>query len=160
VSVCQESSALSTMADQEQERDISSLPEMVETVPDPRSTQGRTYQLSFVLAVSVVAVLAGAANFRQICDQVADLPQSLLRKLDGRWCYFRCLLAWPSERTIRRVLENIDAAKLDQAVGGWLLTRARRGEDSVWAVAINGTVLTGAWTDAHDQSVGLLTLTG
>jgi DDE_Tnp_1-associated/Transposase DDE domain len=151
VSVCQELSSLSIATDDEQEWDISSLVEMLETVPDPRSTRGRIYRLSFILAVSLVAVLAGAANFRQIRDQVADMPQSLLRKLGGRWCYFRCLFGWPSERTIRRVLEGIDAAALDQTVGGWLLTRARRGEDGVLAVAIDGKVLAGAWTDAHDQ---------
>jgi DDE_Tnp_1-associated len=88
VSVCQEFSSLSTAAGEEQEWDISSLVEMLETVPDPRSTRGRIYRLSFILGVSLVAVLAGAASFRQIRDQVADLPQSLLRKLGGRWCYF------------------------------------------------------------------------
>ncbi len=151
MSVCQQSSSLSTAADDEQEWNISSLVEMLEKVPDPRSTRGRIYQLSFILAVSLVAVLAGASSFRQIRDQVADMPQSLLRKLGGRWCYFRCLFGWPSERTIRRVLENIDAATLDQAVGGWLLTRARRIENGVLAVAIDGKVITGAWTDANDQ---------
>jgi hypothetical protein len=63
VSVCQESSALSTAGDEEQEWDISSLVEMLETVPDPRSTRGRIYRLSFILGVSLVAMLAGAASF-------------------------------------------------------------------------------------------------
>jgi DDE_Tnp_1-associated len=90
VSVCQQFSSLSTAADEEWEWDISSLVEMLEKVPDPRSVRGRMYQLSFIVAVSLVAVLAGAASFRQIRDQVADMPQSLLRKLGGRWCYCRC----------------------------------------------------------------------
>jgi hypothetical protein len=61
------------------------------------------------------------------------------------------LFGWPSERTIRRVLEAIDAAELDRAVGGWLLTRARRIENGVLALAIDGKVLKGAWIDANDQ---------
>ena len=74
---------MSTTAEEEPECGISSLVEMLEKVPDPRSTRGRIYRLSFVLAVSLVAVLAGASNFRQIRDHVVDMPQSLLRKLGG-----------------------------------------------------------------------------
>jgi len=104
-----------------------------------------------LLAVSLVAVLAGASNFRQIADQVADLPQSLLWKLGAKWCYFRCVFGWPSERTIRRVLENIDADELDLLAGEWLRERAHRDADGVLVLALDGKVLRGAWTDENDQ---------
>ena len=124
---------------------------MLGKVPDRRSAQGRVYGLVFLLAVSLVAVLAGASNFRQIGSQVADLPQSLLRKLGARWCYFTCLFRWPSERTIRRVLEDIDADELDLLTGTWLRERARRDADGMMVLAIDGKVLRGAWTDENDQ---------
>jgi DDE_Tnp_1-associated len=54
---------VSTPAGQEQECDVSSLLEMLETVPDPRKSRGRLYTLSFILAVSLVATLAGASSF-------------------------------------------------------------------------------------------------
>ena len=77
---------LSTAAhDDARECDISGLLEMLGKVPDPRSVRGRIYKLSFILAVSLAAVLAGASSFRQIRDQVADMPQSLVRKLGGKW---------------------------------------------------------------------------
>lgn len=88
MSVRQGLSSVSTTADEEPKCDISSLLEMLGKVPDPRSTQGRIYRLSFILAVSLVAVLAGASNFRQIRDQVVDMPQSLLRKLGGSGVIF------------------------------------------------------------------------
>jgi predicted transposase YbfD/YdcC len=103
------------------------------------------------LAVSLVAVLAGASNFRQIGDQVADLSQSLLCKLGARWCYFRRGFGWPSERTIRRVLENIDADELDLLMGTWLRERACRDADGVTVLALDGKVLRGAWTDENDR---------
>lgn len=127
----------------EQECDISGLLNVVGKVKDRRGRRGRVYELAFILAVSVVAVLAGASNFRQISDQVADFPQSLLQKLGARWCYFRRVLAWPSERTIRRVLENIDADELDLLVGRWLRENARRDADGVLVLAIDGKALRG-----------------
>lgn len=142
---------MSTPVDEETACDISSLLEMLEQVPDRRKPRGKQYRLSFILAVSLVATLAGASSFRQIRDQVADLPQPLLQKLGGSWCFFRCRFGYPSERTIRRVLEDIDAAALDRIVGAWLRSVVRRGADGVLALALDGKVVKGAWTDEHGQ---------
>jgi predicted transposase YbfD/YdcC len=155
VSVCQGCSSVSIPAGEVRECDISGLLEMLETVPDPRKSRGKVYKLSFILAVSLVATLAGASSFRQIRDQVADMPQSLLRKLGGSWCFFRCMFGYPSERTIRRVLEAVDAAALDRVVGAWLRSVVRRMSDGVvdevLALALDGKVLKGAWTDHNGQ---------
>ena len=62
------------------EWDIASLLKALGTVKDPRKRRGRMYGLTFMLAASLIAVLAGASNFRQVADHVADLPQSVLRK--------------------------------------------------------------------------------
>ena len=146
---------MSTPAGEEADCDISSLLEMLEQVPDRRKSRGRKYRLSFILAVSLVATLAGASSFRQIRDQVADMPQSLLRKLGGSWCFFRRRFGYPSERTIRRVLEDIDAAALDRIVGAWLRSVVRRVTDGVvdgvLALALDGKVVKGAWTDENGQ---------
>ena len=150
MSVCHGFSSLSNAADGEEECDISSLLDVLGQVKDRRSPQGRVYELVFILAVSLVAVLAGASNFRQVGDQVADFPQSLLRKLGAKWCYFRGVFGWPSERTIRRVLEDIDADALDLLIGAWLCERARRDSDGMLVLAIDGKVLRGAWTGDHD----------
>jgi hypothetical protein len=98
--------------------------------------RGKVYGQVFVLAAALVAVLAGAKNFREISDQVVDLPQSLLRKLGGTWCWFRRMFRVPGEDTVRRVLTNIDAAALDLAVGAWLQARAGRPSDGLLRLAI------------------------
>lgn len=94
----------SNSADSEREPNICSLLEMVGRLADPRSPQGKRHELVFVLAAAVVAVLAGAGNYRQIASEVADLPQSLLAKLGARWSWFTLRYTWPSEATLRRVL--------------------------------------------------------
>ena len=53
-------------------------------VPDPRKARGRRYDLVLVLAVAAACTLAGAKTFREIGDQAADLPHSVLRDLGGR----------------------------------------------------------------------------
>ena len=58
---------------------------MLASVTDPRSPQGIQHALVFVLAVCVVAMLAGAKNYREIAGHAADMPQSLLRKLGAEW---------------------------------------------------------------------------
>lgn len=149
--MCHGSSALSNTDDPtEHECDISGLLEMLGTVTDRRSPRGRIYGLVFLLAASLVAVLAGATNFRQISDQIVDLPQSLLAKLGAKWCWFRGVFGWPSERTIRRVLEDIDAGELDRIVGAWLHTNARRDGAGRLVLAIDGKVMRGAWTDEDE----------
>jgi DDE_Tnp_1-associated len=150
VSVCQRCSSVSTPAD-EGPGDPSGLLAMLEQVPDPRKARGKMYKLSFILAIALVATLAGASNFRQIRDQVVDMPQSLLAKLGARWCYFRRWFICPSEHAIRYVLEKIDAAELDRIVGAWLRSAARTTVDGVLELALDGKVLKGAWTDDNGQ---------
>ena len=106
--------------------DISSLLGMLASATDPRSPQGIQHALVFVLAVCVVAMLAGAKNYREIAGHAADMPQSLLRKLGAEWSWFRLRCKHPSESTIRNVLTRINAAQLDLVTGTWLAAQARK----------------------------------
>src|SRR6266498_1475151 len=135
----------------EGERNRVGLLEMLTQLADPRSSQGKRHKLVFVLACAVVATLAGATNYRQLASQVADLPQSLLAELGARWNWFRRRFGWPSEPTLRRVLQSIDAAELDRLVGAWLYARAWRDADGLLVIALDGKVLRGSWTEANDQ---------
>lgn len=130
---------------------ISSLLETLQLLTDPRSPQGKRHELVFTLACAVIAVLAGACNFRQIGSHAADFPQSLLAKLGAKWNWFALRYDWPSEATLRRILQDIDAAQLDLLTGSWLFERAHRDTDDLLVIALDGKVLRGAWTDADHQ---------
>jgi predicted transposase YbfD/YdcC len=152
VSVFHGFSSLSTAADGDDiDANAASLLKALGKVTDRRKSRGKIYDLVFILAISLVAVLAGASNFREVGDQVADFSQSLLCKLGAKWCFFRLGFRFPSERTIRRVLENIDAAEFDLIVGSWLRERASRGSDGMLALAIDGKVLRGSWNGENNQ---------
>ena len=132
--------------------DISSLLGMLASVTDPRrSPQGMQHALVFVLAVCVVAMLAGAKNYREIAGHAADMPQSLLRKLGAEWSWFRLRYKHPSKSTIRSVLTRIDAAELDMITCAWLFAQARKSGNDEWEIAVDGKVMRGAWTDENDK---------
>ena len=134
-----------------EDADISSLLGMLASVTDPRSPQGIQHILEFVLAVCVVAMLAGAKNYREIAGHAADIPQPLLRKLGAEWSWFRLRYKYPSESTIRNVLTRIDAAELDVITGAWLFAQARKSGNDEWEIALDGKVMRGAWTDENDK---------
>lgn len=151
MSVSHDASDVSNTAASAGERNRVGLLEMLGRLVDPRSPQGKRHELVCVLACAVVATLAGATNFRQLGSHAADLPQSLLEKLGARWNWFDQLFDAPSEPTLRRVLQDIDAAELDRLVGAWLAERAHRDADGLLVIAVDGKVLRGAWTDANGQ---------
>ncbi len=84
---------------------------------DPRKSRGVRHRLVTVLAAAVCAVLAGARSYVAIAEWAHDLPLSVRVRLGiGRWA--------PSESTIRRILQALDADELDRAVSAWLAARA------------------------------------
>lgn len=115
-------------------------------MPDPRKRRGRRFGLVFVLAVAVVAVLAGASNFREVSDNADDLSQGLLAALGGRTQPLAREIVVPSEKRIRTLIQQIDATVLDEIVGGWLwrLARAGRLEPLLTALAVDGKHLRGS----------------
>lgn len=134
-----------------EDADMSGLLGMLASVTDPRSPQGIQHILEFVLAVCVVAMLAGAKNYREIAGHAADIPQPLLRKLGAEWSWFRLRYKYPSESTIRNVLTRIDAAALDMITCAWLFAQARKSGNDEWEIALDGKVMRGAWTDENDK---------
>jgi hypothetical protein len=113
-------SSSQTPVDPEWEDALPGLLELFANVPESRKPRGLIFPLAFVLAASLIAMLGGAAYFRQIADQVADFPQELLGKLGGRWCYFRSRFRTPCDRTFQRVFECVDVERLETEIGAWL----------------------------------------
>lgn len=135
--------------------DISELLDMLRQVPEFRAERGREYDLSFILAVCVVATLAGAKNSREIATVASGICQCQLMMMGARWDYFRNCYRYPRRTVIWMVLGKIDAAELDRITGKWLLAQARKaiGEDGKieWVIAVDGKVLRGSWTDENGQ---------
>jgi len=73
---------------------------MLASVPEFREARGRVYNLAFILAVCLVAVLGGAKNYREISTIVAEIPQWMLRLVGAEWNYFTLRYEHPRKTTM------------------------------------------------------------
>jgi GNAT superfamily N-acetyltransferase len=115
------------------------LIELLRTVVDPRKPQGVRHPVVTVVAIAVCAALSGARGFTAIAEWAKDLSRDTLRRL-GSWRWTA-----PSEPTIRRVLQKLDADALDAKIGPWLLQHCHL--DGA-AVSVDGKTL----RRAHDAN--------
>jgi predicted transposase YbfD/YdcC len=123
------------------------LLEALAAVVDPRARRGVRHRFSSILAIGVCAVLAGATSFVAIAEWASDLTPGVRLRLGlGR--------RPPSESTIRRVLQRVDAAALDRAVSAWLAARIDP-QSGTSVIAIDGKSARGARV-ADERAVHLL----
>ena len=125
---------------------VEGLMEEIRQTTDPRKARGIRHALSVVLGIAVCAVLCGARSYRAIGDWANALRKQDLRRFGSRRD------RPPSEPTIRRVLQAVEAEEFDERIGGWLL---RQQVLSGKAVAMDGKTLRGS-RDGEELPVHLL----
>ena len=114
------------------------LMELLNTILDPRKPRGVRHPVVTIVAIALCAALSGARSFCAIAEWTQTLSREALRKLGSKRS------TPPSEPTIRRVLQRLDADRLDAQFGHWLAaqhTLAGRG------LAVDGKTVRGA----HDN---------
>jgi len=111
------------------------------SLPDRRHLRGRRHDQTSILAVAICAVLCGARSYVAIAEWAARCSQNLLKRLGCRRSVLSRHYVPPSEPTIRRVLQSIDAEQVDRALASWLRGLCSGQSD---AVAIDGKTLRGA----------------
>ena len=103
---------------------LRSLVDMLNGVADPRKPRGVRHQIGAVLAVMVLAALAGGRNFRELADRAAELPPELLWLTECRVHPVTGAHVTPSKATMRRIAHDIDADAADQRICEWLRAEA------------------------------------
>jgi predicted transposase YbfD/YdcC len=114
---------------------VEGLMEEIRQTTDPRKARGIRHSLSVVLGIAVCAVLCGARSYRAIGDWAKALRRQDLRRFGSRRD------RPPSEPTIRRVLQAVEAEEFDERIGRWLL---RQQVLDGKAVAMDGKTLRGS----------------
>jgi hypothetical protein len=99
---------------------VSALVEVFDGLVDPRFPRGIRHGLASVLTITVLAVLAGATNFREAGDRASELPADLLVAAGARTNPRTARPEAPSAATISRVVQDIDAEHADARVGAWI----------------------------------------
>lgn len=110
---------------------------LLKTLVDPRKPRGVRHPVVTIVAIAVCAALSGARSFCAIAEWAQGLSREALRQLGSK------RRAPPSEPTIRRVLQRLNADQVDAKIGGWL---ASHNLFSGRALAVDGKTL----RRAHD----------
>ena len=133
------------------------LLERLGALTDPRSRQGRRHALAGVLAIAAAAVLGGARSYTAIAEFARELEAATLERLGVFKRPYSSVYVAPSEPTLRRTLQQVDADELDRVVGGWLAEQQAQAPttDQSGAVAVDGKTLRGA-VGADGRQVHLL----
>lgn len=134
--------------------DVNSLPlegaggliDVLKTVVDPRKPRGVRHPVVTVVAIAACAALSGARSFTAIAEWAQGLSRDALKRLGSkRW-------KPPSEPTIRRVLQGLNANAVDGRIGQWILSQH---EVAGHGVAVDGKTVRGAH-DAGQRAPHLL----
>jgi Domain of unknown function (DUF4338)/DDE_Tnp_1-associated/Transposase DDE domain len=120
---------------------LESLRDVFRCLPESRRGHGLRHRQPFVLACAAVAMLMGAGGYQAMEDQCGKLTQRQLRALGCPWNEKKKRYLPPSDSTFFRVLNRVDAAAFDLALGRWMMEQ----EISVLqALAVDGKVLRGS----------------
>ena len=114
----------------------------LQALPDVRKARGIRHQLVSILAVAVGAVVCGARSFVAIGEWSGQLSPTMRRRLHCRRQPETGEYQSPSEATIRRTLQGMDAEALDRVVNEWMASRHRVEPGA--GIAVDGKVLRGA----------------
>lgn len=127
-------------------KQLETLIDTLKSLPDPRQNRGKRHRMISIIATSICAVLCGARSYAAIAQWAQHRTQNQLKRLWSRFNDKTQQYEPPSEPTIRRTLQSIDAEAVDQAIYGWINSLF-----SSDAVAFDGKVLKGARNDDGSQ---------
>jgi len=120
-------------------------------IPEPRQARGIRHGKISLLVLSLCAIICNARSFSAISEWAKGCSQNMLKRLGCRFNEKTQRYEPPSEPTIRRFLQKVDAEEVDKALCDWLRTLA--GKEA--AVAVDGKTLKGA-RQANGRQVHLL----
>jgi hypothetical protein len=127
-----------------------SLYESLKQISDPRKRRGCSYrEVSGLLVLSIAAVLAGRQSYAAIAQWVQDVPEDLLRSLRCTRNARTGRCRRPSEPTIRRMLNSVDAEEVDRVLATWAQEQCVQLPNN--AIAIDGKALRGSYRDGDDR---------
>ena len=127
-------------------KQMHSLPDFFNGIPDPRRAQGRRHRLPVVLAIAAGAVLCGMRGYKAIAGWADDLGVKARQRFGCRREKGRYLV--PSESIIRDVLVRVDPTLLDRALQQW---NAAFGQEDQ-SLAIDGKTLCNAINEEGQQT--------
>lgn len=121
-------------------KNADSLMQTLLSIKDHRMPRGVRHNKISILAISICAIVCGARSFAAISEWALRCSQNMFQRLGCRYNTKKQCYEPPSEPTIRRFLQCVDAQCVDQALCCWLQGIAGKHQ----AIAVDGKTLRGA----------------
>ncbi len=119
------------------QKQATDLIEILKMLHDPRCKRGVRHRNLSIIAIAICSVICGCRGYTAIAQWAKHCSQKMLSML---WCKKKDhVYIPPSEPTIRRQLQRIDADEVDMAISDWF-----RQLCSGNAIGIDGKTLKGA----------------
>ena len=119
---------------------VESLRKLLTDLPDYRKPLGLRHPLKAVLLIAICAILGGSRSYLAISQWAARSTQAMRKRFHCRRNDRTKQCEAPSEPTIRRVLQSVDAQAIDNIIGQWFLSLSDPNDP----IAIDGKTLRGA----------------
>lgn len=115
-------------------------------IPDHRRSQGRQYQLSYVLLFSIFAILCGASRYQDIADFITVHFERLDEIYDMKWTRA------PAYTTVRNVIQGTNKFELEKAFRNYT-EELLKIDDLILSqcLAIDGKALRGSFDHFNDK---------
>lgn len=124
------------------------LMDALKTVKDPRSARGSQHRFICIMSITVCALLSGCRSYQAIADWAANLTENEKKK-------FFCRRGTPSESTIRKTLQRVDADTFDKIISAWLLKQSGFLGQIKGDIAVDGKTARGSH-DGDQKAAHLL----
>ena len=122
------------------------LLEFLDQIPDTRRAQGKTYQLSFMIFFSILAILSGAEGYRGIESFFEIHLKKLKRKFNLKW------KKRPAYTTVRNILKGVDEEEFEKAFRDYSKAIASlESSTKTRTIAIDGKVLRHSFDNFEDK---------
>jgi hypothetical protein len=128
------------------ERDADALHKALLTIPDCRMPRGIRHNKLCILSIAICSAICGATTFEAMADWGQACPQKMRKRLRCRKNPKTGLYEAPSEPSIRRFLQRVDAEAVDAATSAWVLSTLEQGGEQESVVSVDGKTLRGART--------------
>lgn len=122
------------------EKHADELMKRLAQIPDPRMPRGIRHRKLSVMAIAICALMGNAHSFAAIAEWAKRCSQNMLKRLGCRYNKKTKRYEPPSEPTIRRFLQSLEAEAVDEVLYGWLQSLSHNDSP----IAVDGKTLKGA----------------
>lgn len=116
-------------------------------IPDHRRSQGRLYQLEFILLFTVLAIMSNADSYRSIASFITVHFKALKKRFNLKW------KKAPGYTTIRKIIQGVDPNALESSFRSHANSLNGLNPASYQLVSLDGKTVRGSFDHFKDQKM-------